>query len=296
MKTLTILSGKGGTGKTTITASLAVMLAKEKKIVAVDADVDAPNLAIALGIGNNLKEVEKIKAAHKSSFSEEKCIACGKCAEICAFNAISWNPGEKPVFNRFLCEGCGACTLACPAGAIKLVEIENASAVRGETDYGFKMVGAQLEMGESGSGKVVDKVKQTARELAEEENAELVIVDAAAGIGCPVIAAVRESDFVVGIAETTPSGFSDLKRALQVVEQFGIPYGIIINQWDLNPEKTDEIESFAKESGIPVLGKIPYDKDFVKSLVELKPAVEFSTKIEKLFEPIVKSVLGEIGD
>ncbi len=294
MKTLTVLSGKGGTGKTSISASLAVLLSEGKKIVAVDCDVDAPNFAIALGIGDELKSEKEIWASHKSKLSAEKCIKCGKCAEICAFNAIKWDEGELPEFNQFLCEGCGACTLVCPAKAIELIEVNNASAGVGNTDYGFKIISGQLKMGESGSGKVVDEIKHIAREVAGKENSELMLVDAAAGIGCPVIAAVRESDFVVGIAEPTPSGFSDLKRALGVVEQFGIPYGVIINIWDLNREKSMEIEGFLEKQGIPLLGKISYDKDFVKALVEMKPAVVFSEKIKKEFQPIVKRILENI--
>lgn len=285
MKTITILSGKGGVGKSSITASLAVLLAENKQIVAVDCDVDAPNLALVLGVKEFSKE-ETISTNEKA-FVNENAKKCKNIVDICAFSAISWNKEKGiPEINKYLCEGCGACQLLCPDG-IDLKEVENAVIGEAETCYGFPLVSGQLKMGESGSGKVVDVVKEKARKY----DAEIMIVDSAAGIGCPVIASVRDSDFVVGVTEPTPSALSDLKRGLQVVNYFGIQHGIVINKYDLNVEFSEKVEQFAKQNGIPLLGKIPYNRDFVRALVEMTPIIKLYPKYRKMFEDLLSQIV-----
>jgi len=291
MKTLTIVSGKGGVGKSSIAASLAVMISKQKRIVAVDCDVDASNFPLLFGV-SQLDKKERVSTNYKA-FVNNKAKNCKNIVDICAFSAISWNEkNELPEINHFLCEGCGACKLLCKEG-ITLKKVKNAVVGQSETKYGFPIVSGQLEMGESGSGNVVEFVKSRARKLAEKTGAELIIVDSSAGIGCPVIASVRESDFVIGVTEPTPSGLSDLKRVFEVVDHFGIPHGIIINKHDINPDFTRKIEQFAKESSIPILGKLPYDKDFVRAVVSLKPVVEINPKYHKTFQDLSKTVLNK---
>lgn len=286
MKAITVLSGKGGVGKSSITASLAIELSKSHKIICADCDVDASNLALVFGLREkDFASLESITTNEKAFLDESKCTGCRKCVDACYFKAISWDKEKNiPLFDSFACEGCGVCPMVCPENALSLKKVDNARIGYGDTGYGFKVVSGQLEMGESGSGKVVAKVKKLAQEKGE--NAEIMVIDSAAGIGCPVIASVNGSDYVIAVTEPTPSGLSDLKRALGIAEHFSIPSGIIINKHDINPEQTKEIEAFAEENDIPILSRIPYDKSFVDSLIELKPVIEYNPKTRKIFQEI----------
>ncbi|UZE94084.1 MAG: ATP-binding protein [Candidatus Pacearchaeota archaeon] len=289
MKTLTILSGKGGVGKSSITASLAVLLAKKHKVIAVDCDVDAPNLALVLGL-KHFKEQKKISTNEKARLISMKGINPKKLIEICNFSAISWDSKKKKlIFDRFLCEGCGSCHLLYPKN-IKLEKVQNGFINTGKTVYGFNIVSGQLKIGESGSGKIVTEVKNKAEENAKKEKAEIIIVDSSPGIGCPVIASIQGSDYIIAITEPSPAALNDLQRVLQVVEHFRIPYGIIINKYDLNRKFSKKIENFADKYKIPILGKIPYDKKFVEALVNLKPIVVYEKNFEKLFLSILEKL------
>ncbi len=288
MKRLTVLSGKGGVGKSSIAASLAILLSEKHRVVCADCDVDASNLALVLGVSEeDFLEKKPVSTNKKAVLIEEKCTGCGKCVNACYFNAIKWNKEKKqPEFNSLTCEGCNACSIACPNNAIKLVAVENATISYARTKQGIEIVTGQLEMGESGSGRVVALVKKMAEEKAGK--ADFLIVDAAAGIGCPVIASIVGSDFVVAVTEPTPSGLSDLKRALGVVSHFGIPYGIVINKADINQKMTREIEAFASAQGAKILSRIPYNKAFVDALVQLKPVIKFDPSTRKFFEEILE--------
>ncbi len=293
MKQITILSGKGGVGKSSITASLAIALSKKRKIVCADCDVDASNLALVFGMDtDDFKMWKSISTNQKARFDPKKCVSCRKCVSECYFDAIDWDDAKKiPVFKEFGCEGCGVCEMICPAGAIELYDVSNARIGYGKTKYGFVVVSGQLEMGESGSGKVVSRVKELALDVSK--HADVMLVDAAAGIGCPVIASVAGSDYVIGVCEPTPSGFSDLKRALSVVNHFNIPCGIVINKFDLNLEYTRKIEEFAKNKGIRVISKISYDKCFMDALVNLVPVIEFRPAYKEIFDGIVRALEDE---
>lgn len=296
MKTITVLSGKGGVGKSTITSCLSVLLARERKIVAADCDVDAPNLGLSLGLEEkDFSSWRKVSTNYKASLDPEKCVGCKKCLDVCNFSAIKWDSrNNRPIINSLLCEGCGSCSLICPEGAIGLKRIQNASVGQGRTKYGFPIVSGQLRMGESGSGNVVDVVRMEAEKLAEREGAEIIMCDAAAGIGCPVVASVRGSDFVVAVIEPNPASFRDARRALGMVEHFRIPCGIVINRWDLNKGIAKEIEAFARKGKMPLLGKIPYDRRFVKALVNLTPAVVWDRELEPPFTKILSSIMDNI--
>ncbi len=288
MKTITILSGKGGVGKSSITASLALRLSKKRQIVVADCDVDASNLAIILGI-QKFDEEKEISTSLKA-FTNAKAKNCESIIDMCAFSAISWNKQNQiPEINKFLCEGCGACKLLCPAG-IELKKVKNAKIFESNTKYEFPIVAGQLKMGESGSGKIVDEVKNQ----AYKKNKEILLIDSAAGIGCPVIASVQNSDFVVAVTEPNPSAFSDLKRALMIVNHFQIPYGILINKFNLNEEFSKKIEDFAKKQNTNILGKLPYDKKFIESLVHLKPLVEYDKDYKKPFDKILNKILKQV--
>jgi len=296
MKTITILSGKGGTGKTTVSSSLAVLLSKIKKIIVADCDADAPNLGLALGIKeNDFLNWKQVQTNEKAVLDENKCNSCKKCFEICNFGAIKWdNEKNKPIFDSLLCEGCGACQLICPNNAIKLVKTNNGKIAFTKTKYGFNLVSGQLNIGSTGSGKVVSLIKEKAEKLAKKENIEIILLDSAAGVGCPVIASIQGSDFIVAVTEPTPSALNDLKRALRTVEQFRIPYGIVINKYDLNKDFSKKIEGFAEKYKIPILGKIPYNKKFVEALVKLTPIVAYDKTFIKIFQDILKNTLNKL--
>ncbi len=294
MKTLTILSGKGGTGKSTVASNLAILLSKKKKIIAADCDVDAPNFSLSLGINEKTFNSEKVQTNEKAVLDEKKCVGCKKCFNVCNFGAITWNKEKnKPVFNSMLCEGCGACQLVCSKKAITLVKVNNGKIEEIKSKFNFPIFSGQLNIGSTGSGKIVSLVKQRAEERARKENYDYILVDSAAGVGCPVIASIQNSDFVLAVTEPTPSGLSDLKRALRTVQQFRIPYGIIINRYDLNKLFTKKIQEFSEKYNIPILGLIPYDKKFVKALVNLQPVIDYDKKFEPLFQKILDNTLSE---
>ncbi|MBD3248723.1 P-loop NTPase [Candidatus Woesearchaeota archaeon] len=290
MKTIAILSGKGGVGKSSLTASLAVLLSKKKKLIAADCDVDAPNLALVLGV-EKFEEKENIKTSEKAKVISKTCPECKEHVDVCMFGAILWDEKNKnPVINKFLCEGCGACMLAFPKGTVKLEKVENASINSAKTSYGFPIISGHLKMGESGSGKVVTAVKQKAEDLAEKEKADVLLVDSSPGIGCPVVASIQGSDYIISITEPTPSALNDLQRVLKVAEHFNVPYGLVINKWDINKDFTKKVEEFAQENNIQVLGKLPHDRAFVDALVNLKPIVEQKPAYKKIFQEILDHI------
>ena len=287
MKTITILSGKGGVGKSSITASLAVSISKERKIICADCDVDASNLSLVLG-AEKYEEWDDLSTNEKVVFDLDKCDSCRKCFDECYFRAIDW-VNDKPKLKDFSCEGCGMCKLVCTQNAISVEKVNNAKIGYAKTRYGFDVVSAQLNPGESGSGKVVFEVRKKAKEICPD--AEIMFIDSAAGIGCPVIASVSGSDYAVIVTEPTPTGFSDMKRALEIIEHFKIPFGIVINKFDLNEEYAGKIVAFAESNGLEILAKIPYDKKFSDALVELVPIVEYEKSYKKLFGELSKSII-----
>jgi len=271
VKKIVICSGKGGVGKSMLSSALAMLFSKTKKIAAVDCDVDAPNLHLWLGEDEKWDKVEKISTNEIPIIDFEKCNACGQCVKICAFGALR---GSKPKLNRFFCEGCGACEAVCPQKAIKMKSIKNAEIRIKKNVHRFPLISAQLYPGETGSGKIVDKIK----EKAEQFKYQLMILDSPAGIGCPVIAALNGTDFAVLITEPTPSGFSDIKRVLTIVNHFKIPYGVVINKWDINPAESNKIEKWAQNK---LLGKISYDKQIFQAIAALKPILKTDLPAKK---------------
>ena len=292
MKSIVILSGKGGVGKSSITASLAISLSEEKKIICADCDVDASNLSLLFSLTEDkYEEWEPISTNQIAIINYEKCINCNKCLENCYFNAIKLKDGKK-IISDFGCEGCGACELVCPVNAITLKPINNSFLGYAKTKYDFFIASAQLQPGNSGSGKVVSKVREKAIQL--EENADFLIIDSAAGIGCPVIASLTGTNYAIIVTEPTPSSFSDLKKALRIVDHFKIKKGIIINKYDINPSFVSEIEEYAKNNSIKIIRKIPFDKNFVKAMTEMIPIIDLDKSYEILFNEIKEEILKEI--
>jgi len=295
---IVISGGKGGVGKSMLTSALAMLFAESKKVVAIDCDADAPNLAIWLGgIGKWEKTIPVITSA-KPVIDYKKCDGCGLCAKNCRFEALKMVNG-KPKLNPFLCEGCGVCELSCPREAIKLKPVQNGEIKIKKTKYGFPLISGQLYPGETGSGKVVDQIKNEAEKFAESFNWPLKlrnnvfdIIDSAPGTGCPVIAALNGTDFAILVTEPTLSGFSDIKRVLKVVNHFKIPYGVVINKWDINLEESRKIQNWAEDK---FLGKITYDQRVFQAVVQLKPIIEtdlpVKNEIKKIYNNLLKKIL-----
>jgi len=265
MKELVIVSGKGGTGKTTLTANFAA-LAKDK--VLADTDVDAPDLHLLLA--PEVKHKELFKGGHYAVINQEECIACEKCRELCRFKAIA----EDYKVNSIDCEGCGVCVHFCPVGAIDFPQRVCGKWFISETRFG-PMVHAQLDIGRENSGLLATLVRQQAKILAQDRNLNLIIVDGPPGIGCPVIASVTGASAVMIVTEPTPSGLHDLQRVWQLAfGHFGIPCMACINKFDLNLKMTERIEMFCHQNEIALTGKIPFDPKVTEALVNGKAIVE----------------------
>ena len=280
---MAVASGKGGVGKSLLASSLLMLFSKNKKVVAVDADVDAPNLHLWLGQGEKWDEVEKVSTNEMPMIDFEKCLGCGQCVEICAFEALKMKK-RKPVLNRFFCEGCGACEVICPAKAIKMKKIGNGEIRIKKNVHGFSLVSAQLYPGQTGSGRIVDLLKRKAGEF----DYDLMIIDSPAGTGCPVIAALGGANLVILVTEPTPSGLADLKRVLMVVNHFKIPFRVVINKWDINPSLSRKIK---KEFQDQFLGQISYDKKVFQVIANLKTILETNLKAKREIEIIYNKLL-----
>ena len=259
---ISVLSGKGGTGKTTVVAALSELI---KKVIKVDCDVDAPNLYLFYK-GMDV-EKKNFYGGKKAKINKSLCIECEICEEVCKFGAIkNWT------IDSFSCEGCGACTLVCPQNAIKLVDEKTADTFITKTDKGI-ISRAMMGIGSDGSGKLVTELRKNAKRFME--NNSIVILDGSPGIGCSVIASITDTDVALIVTEPTRSGLDDLKRILELAEHFETQVMICVNKYDINPDMTSQIENFAREKNLFVVGKIPFDKLVMKSVNTLKPITEF---------------------
>lgn len=257
MKKILILSGKGGTGKTTVASSFIHLL--DAKSYG-DCDVDAPNLHITNP--QKTKPVEKdFEGLPKAEINNEKCVMCGECMKRCNFDAISVKD-EKVNINQFMCEGCGVCEYVCPAQAISLGTVVSGKTYAyncGEnSDDSFPSFStASLKMGEGASGKLVSQVKSNMKVLGDDQ---IAIIDGSPGIGCPVIASISGVDMALIVTEPSVSGISDLKRIVGALKHFQTKHAVCINRYDINNEKTVEIEEYLNENNIEMVGKIPFDR------------------------------------
>ncbi len=268
------MSGKGGTGKTTVCAALAQLM---KPVVLADCDVEGPNLHLLLA--PRIDKAFNIKVSRKARIDARLCDGCGACVEGCRFGAIS--PYRPYHVDPFLCEGCGVCEFKCPRGAVKLSEREGARVYTGMTSYG-PMAGAELAVGEEASGKVVTRVRMEAQLLASDGGLPLVIIDGSPGTGCPVIASMSGADLVLAVTEPSVSGMHDLDRILGVAEHFGIPSVVCINKCDLVPELTRSIREACRSKGIEVVAEIPYCEQVVDALRRGRPPLgNVTAEVEK---------------
>ncbi len=267
IKELVVISGKGGTGKTSITSSIAYLA--EKKIMA-DCDVDAADLHLILN--PRIISDESFEGGRKAYIDHKLCTGCGECVDLCRFDAVN----DDYVVHTLSCEGCGVCARFCPEKAIEMKPYESGRWFVSETDYG-PFVHARLGMAEGNSGLLVTVLRKKAKEIAENTGCDLIVVDGSPGTGCPVIATVTGASFLLIVTEPTVSGIHDMKRALELAGHFRIKSAVCVNRGDINMDKTREIMEFCSSAGITYIGTIPYDKDVTAAQMNGKSVVEYST-------------------
>lgn len=282
---IAIISGKGGTGKSSISAAFATL---DGNVVLADCDVDAANLHL---IFNPSHEEEDIYiAGHKAKIDYDICTDCQKCIDYCRFDAISLRD-DKVVIDEISCDGCFLCSRICPANAISMIPNDKSRMYSGSFRNG-RMIYGRLAPGEENSGKLVNMVREKAKQAASENNLSTIILDGPPGIGCPVISTITGVDRVVIVTEPTISGLHDLQRAFGVVQKFNVEAYIIINKYDINSSMSKRIEEWCIEKGIIIAGRLPFDSQITeamihaKSIIEFNPDGEISNKIRIIWKRI----------
>lgn len=258
MKELVIVSGKGGTGKTSMVSAIASLA---QNMVLCDADVDAADLHLIMD-PDIIKSIP-FKGGCEAVINRDKCVECGLCRELCKWNAISDNFIVDPID----CEGCGVCYYFCPEKAIDFPQKTCGECFISDTRFG-PMVHARLGIAEENSGKLVTLVRKEAKNLGEKKGLELIITDGAPGVGCPVIASIGGADAVLIVTEPTVSGVHDMTRVVELASHFKIPAMVCVNKYDLNPDMAKEIKLYTEDHDMPFLGQIPFDPVFTKAMVE----------------------------
>ncbi len=285
-KQLVVISGKGGTGKTSLVACFAVL---SRSAIFADCDVDASNLHLILK--PKVIKSEEFFSGYKAEIDQEKCQPCGLCKRLCRFSAVleRLDANGQPIeykIDEIACDGCGVCAEFCPNQAITMFEQRAGEWYISETRAGI-LVHARLGVGEENSGKLVSVVRKNAQELAEEQGEKLILIDGPPGIGCPVIASITGTDYALLVAEPSLSGLHDLERISKLCQHFSIPMGVIINKYDLSQELSAQIEEFSQKNQIELLAKIPYHPSFSRAMVLGKSLVEYeSNSITQLIKEI----------
>jgi MinD superfamily P-loop ATPase len=286
MKEIVVLSGKGGTGKTSIVGSLAVLA--ERKVLA-DCDVDAADLHLLLS--PSIKQKQEFWSGQVAKIDPDRCTQCGLCQELCRFNAI-----KEFKVDAISCEGCGFCSHICPVQAITMKENMAGHLFVSDTKYG-PLVHARLGAAQENSGKLVAQVRQRAKQIAQEQGLDFIISDGPPGIGCPVISSLSGAGLALLVTEPTLSGMHDLERVLDVCHHFDVPAMVCINKYDINEDNTREIEQSCLTDGIVIATKIPFDNIVTEALVRGMPVVEYSSgKISQEIEKLWRVVSGALKE
>ncbi|MEN8223168.1 MAG: ATP-binding protein [Acidobacteriota bacterium] len=283
-KEIVVLSGKGGTGKTTIASSLTVLFSN--KIIA-DADVDAANMYILMK-PDNIKGGD-FMGKPVARIDSDLCINCGICSNLCRFDAIDVIDGGHNV-NQLSCDGCTLCSLACPEKAIHMEPETVGKWFSSNTEYG-NFIYARLDPGAENSGNLVTMVKHQAKLLAESEKMEYILIDGPPGIGCPVTSALSGANYAIIVTEPSISGISDLKRIIKLSDHFKVKSGIVINKYDVNLDNTKKIEKFAKKNNIDILGKVPHSFCIINNISEKKIPVSNCNELKEPLTEIHKKIL-----
>jgi len=284
LKELVVLSGKGGTGKTSIVGSFAA-LAKDK--IMADCDVDAADLHLILN--PKVLEENEFWSGQVADINKFKCTHCGLCSELCRFDAIN-----RRKVNSFLCEGCGLCYQVCPEDAITMCPNMSGKWYVSKTRYGM-LVHAKLGIAQENSGKLVSVVRQRAREIAKERNLEYILTDGPPGIGCPVISSLSGSSKALIITEPTISGLHDMDRILGLCRHFKIEALVCVNKYDINEENTGNITQYCKDRNVSIAGYIPYDEIVTEAMVHATPVVKYKRNdTSRAFEDLWENVLARM--
>jgi MinD superfamily P-loop ATPase len=279
MKEIVIISGKGGTGKTSLTTAFAQLFGDNAVIA--DCDVDAANLHIISEA--DFGYTEDFYSGYLASIDKDKCTECGKCIEVCHFDAIS----DDFIVDDISCEGCGYCAHVCPEVAISMPDSFTGRVYQSKTRFNNTLVHAQLEIAGENSGKLVSEVKTRAREIASKQKSELILIDGSPGIGCTVIASLSGASLALIVSEPSISGYNDLVRLYELISRLGIATAILINKSDLNKTYHDKTVSFSKENGITIVGEVPYNNAFTEALSQRKTILEYDQ--DELSETVKKS-------
>lgn len=263
MKSVVVASGKGGTGKTTLTAVFAHLAARHLAVAVSDADVEASNLPLALHVRD--ASCTDFPGLATASILPAECSECGRCVESCRFDAIALHASGSYVVDPFACEGCGRCATVCPSGAIVMAPSSAGEACRGTSVLGPIALG-QLGPGQDLSGKLVTEVRRLGRDAAQEHSADVLLIDGPPGTGCPLIAAVASTDLVVAVAEPTISGAHDLDRLADVAARFSLPVRVVLNKADLSQDGAKRVRDLCESKGLPVLAEVPFDPALARTL------------------------------
>ncbi len=282
---IAVISGKGGTGKTTVVAAL---IALSKKTVMADCDVDAPDLHILLE--PDVKRKSEFCSSKIAQINPESCIQCGLCSEKCRFGAA--NP---PEIDQIACEGCGVCELICPENAITMRDRVSGYLYESDTRFG-PMAHAKLLAGEGNSGKLVTEVRNLGVRLADNNGSEFVLIDGSPGIGCPVIATVTGIGLGVIVTEPTLSGIHDMKRVVELLQRFDIPSLLIVNKYDINVENTEKMEHFCRQNSVDVIGRIPFDPIMTQSMIAMQTLPEHAPdhRITRILRNVHREIMSRI--
>ncbi|MBN1560233.1 P-loop NTPase [candidate division KSB1 bacterium] len=285
MKEIVIISGKGGTGKTSVTGALATLL---PKAILADCDVDAPDLHLLLQ--PEIQHRTPFSGSKVARIEKTRCSEYGICRQVCRFDAISIDF----VVQDISCEGCGVCVWNCPEEAISFIPRDSGEWYISTTRFG-EMVHARLHPGEENSGKLVTQVRTIARDRAERQSLDFLLVDGPPGVGCPVIAAIGGADLLLTVTEPTRSAIHDMERVLQLARHFDVAAGVCINKYDLNEVMAQEIVEFCRRENLPLLGKIAYDPQFVEAQVQGKTIVELDSAALPEFQLLLDNILSHLA-